>query len=120
MKQLLILLFITSTAYGQKATLSKDAATYQDISYKVGDTVHLGYGSNSNKNFAFIQIGSVMTGVADLDKAWAKADAVINKIYKTQGTIFLRAKLIDKTVNAMGGNRLFINLEGAIDNKELR
>ena len=90
------------------------------MAYAVGDTINLGYGSQANKNFAFIQIGSMMTGVTDLDKGWSKAEAIIDKIYKKGKTVFFRAKLIDKTVNAIGGNKLFIDLEGAIDNKELK
>jgi hypothetical protein len=31
-----------------------------------------------------------------------------------------RAKLTDKTVNMVGGNKLFIDLEGAIGNKEIK
>lgn len=55
--------------------------------------------------------------MSDLQKEYSKNEAVIDKVYKKEKSVFLRAKITDKMVNIMGGNRLFIDLEGAIDNK---
>ena len=103
------------TANGQKrATVVEDTAFYMGSRYAVGDTVALMYGSNPNKSFAFISIGGAMTGVTDLESGWAKSDIVINKVYQNGKTVYLRGKL-----KGTGPNKVFINLEGAIDNKEL-
>jgi hypothetical protein len=115
-----ILLTFCFFSKAQRATLENDVASYEGKTYAKKDTITLGYGSKSDKDFAFIQIGSAMGGLTDLLKGWAKHEAVIDKVYKTGKTIYLRAKLIDKGVNALGGNKLFIDLEGAVDNKEIK
>lgn len=53
----------------------------------------------------------ITVGVIYLNKNWSKAEAIIDKIYKKGKTVYFRAKIIDKTVNAVGGNKLFIDLE---------
>ena len=108
------------TMMAQRATSANDTARYMDRSFAVGDTILLGYGSKADKDFAFISMGSIMTGVKDLNKSWSKNEAVIDKVYTMRKTVYLRAKLTDKTVNMVGGNKLFIDLEGAIDNKEIK
>jgi hypothetical protein len=115
-----LLVLTTFSLKAQKATFVNDTARYSGRTFVVGDTVTLGYGSKGDKNFAFISIGSALTGVTDLDKAWAKNEAVIDKIYIQRKTVFIRAKLTDKTVNALGGNKLFFDLEAALDNKEIK
>ena len=108
------------TANGQKrATVVEDTAFYMGSRYAVGDTITLGYGSKSNKGFAFIAIGGMFSGVTDLEAGWAKYDARIEKVYTKSRQVYMKAKLLDKTVNAVGGNKLWITLEGAIDNKEM-
>ena len=120
MKKLLfsiVLLLIVFSLKAQKATFQNDTARYNGKTFVVNDTITLGYGSQANKNFAFIMIGSGMSAT-ELDKKWAKNYAVIDKIYLGMGkSIMIRAKLVDKTVNLIGGNKLFINLEAAVDNK---
>ena len=117
---IVVLLLFAFSLDAQKASFKNDTAKYNGRTFVVSDTLTLGYGSQANKNFAFITIGSSITGVTDLDKQWAKNNAVIDKIYKGMGqSIIIRAKLVDKTVNLIGGNKLFINMEAAIDNKEI-
>lgn len=99
---------------------SKDTIKYQGRTYAVGDTITLGYGSKSNKDFAFITIGGLLTGVEDLGRHWAKNEAVIEKVYKNNKQTYMKAKLVDKTINAIGGNKLYVDLEGAVDNKEIK
>jgi hypothetical protein len=120
-KNLLLVAFMAMSQImtAQRATLVNDTARYMERSFAVGDTLLLGYGSKADKGFGFISMGSAMTGVTDLTKNWSKYEAVIEKVYTRGKTIYLRAKIIDKTVNLVGGNKLFIDLEGAIDNKEL-
>lgn len=113
---LILLITISNSLFAQSATLSNDTAKYQNKSFAVGDTLYLGYGSSENKGFSYIQIGSGLGGVQDLQKAWSKSTAVIDKIYINRKKVYLRAKFID---NLAFGNKLFIDLEGAIDNKEL-
>jgi hypothetical protein len=122
MKKLTLILiasFSSLYSYSQSAAkVENDTAKYDGKTFAVSDTITLGYGSKSDKDFAFIRIGSALE-VNDLGKVFSKNDAVIDKIYKSGKRIFMRAKLTNKTVNLIGGNKLFIDLEGAIDNKEL-
>jgi len=112
---LIFALIGSMTANGQKrATVVEDTAFYLGSKYAVGDTITLGYGSKSNKAFAFVSIGGAFTGVTDLESGWSKSDVVINKVYKNGNTVYVRCKL-----KGVGPNKVFINLEGAIDNKEL-
>ncbi len=114
-----ILLMHIIPTNAQNAVIRNDTATYNDRAYTVGDTITLGYGSQANKNFAFIMMGSVLN-TEDLDKGFANYEAVIEKLYLQGKTVFVRAKVIDPIVNIIGGNKLFINLQAAIDNKEIK
>ncbi len=122
MKQVLIfaLTAISFNAFSQKATIDNDTAYYEGKSYAVNDTITLGYGSSGNKNFAYITMGSAMAGFKGLDKGYAKAEAVIDKVYKQNRNVYIRARLLDKELDLGGLNKLFINLEAVIDNKELK
>ncbi|MBC7588865.1 MAG: hypothetical protein H7178_10970 [Chitinophagaceae bacterium] len=117
---ILIMAVMAISANAQHAKVDNDTAKYENRTYALSDTITLGYGSKPDKSFGFISIGSAFTGVTDLDKGWSKFEAVIDKVYTKGKKVYLRAKLVDKTVNALGGNKLFIDLEGAIDNKELK
>lgn len=114
-----ILIALPLAALSQKAVIENDTAKYNGRNFHKGDTLTLGYGSKGNKDFAYVSIGGALTGVTDLEKGWAKSQAIIDKVYKTDGTVYVRAKLISSTANLLGGNKLFINIEAAVDNKEL-
>ncbi len=122
MKSILLsaLIFCSSTIIAQRsATYENGKAIYNGKTYAVGDTIQLGYGSNPNKSFSFVHIGSAIQGMSALNSAWSKYPATIEKVIKNGKTIGLKAKLVNKNVNALGGNKLWIDLEGAIDNKEI-
>lgn len=111
----------TFFSYSQeRATLVNDTATYLGKTYTIGDTIVLGYGSKSTKDFAFIKFGSGLLGWVDLDKAYAKYEAVIDKLYRQSKNIYMRAKLTDKAQSALNAYKLVIDLEAAVDNKEIR
>lgn len=117
---LIVFLFVAITANAQHAKIENDTAYYGNSKFAKGDTVHLGYGSDSKKDFVFVLIGSGMTGLTPLQSSWAKKDVQIDKIYKSMGKIFLRGIMLDaKGLRALGGNKIFIDIEGSIDNKEL-
>jgi hypothetical protein len=101
----------------QKATISNDTAYYLNHSYYIGDTIQLAYGSGTDKDFAFVLFGGDMQGYKPLKSEHSKNSLVIDKVYTRKGKVTIRAKDID--YNA-GINKLFIDLEGAIDNKELK
>lgn len=115
----IILLLVCGSVSAQKATATKDTAYYKDFKYTKGDTLLIGYGSKSNKEFAFIQMGSLMAGLEDLQKHFSKTEAVIDKITVSNKKVTIRAKSTDKTVGALGGNKVFIDIEGAVDNGEI-
>lgn len=114
-------ILILSIAHAQRASINNDTITYLQKSYHVGDTLQLGYGSGNNKIFSFIQMGSALSGTNPLTSNWAKSDVVIDKVYKSRGKCYTRGKIINSgTLNLIGGNKVFIDIEGAVDNKELQ
>lgn len=114
---LFALFFCLRTANGQKAMISGDTAYYLNKSYYIGDTVQLAYGSKNDKDFSFVLFGGDMQGYKSLKSDHSKNSLLIDKIFTRKGKVTLRAKDLD--YNA-GINKLFIDLEGAIDNKELK
>jgi len=123
-----IILLFSITAGAQRATLKGDAVTYLGKQYKVGDIIHLGYGSGNNKEFAFINYGKSVGGFNlpglyhHADVNWSKADVEILKLYKTSGVIWAKCKPLDmgSSIGSILGNKVFINIEGAVDNKEIK
>lgn len=107
------------TSFAQHPTFVNDTAKYNGKSYVVGDTITLGYGSKPDKSFAFISMGSLMTGASFLGSNCSKEEAIINRINQSGNKVAFRAKFINYPKNPFGGNSLFIDIEGAIDNKEL-
>jgi hypothetical protein len=122
------LLFICVNAVAQKAAFNENSVTYSGLIYRVGSIVHLGYGSANNKDFAFVNYGKSVGGLNlpglyhHADVNWSKADVEIEKIEKKSGVVWLRCKPIDKgtSVGSILGSRIYINLEGAVDNKEIK
>lgn len=119
MKNIVLLAFslLTINCFAQRPALDKDTLSYIGKRYIVGDTVTLAYGSDPNKKFAFIQIGSALLGLSALEKGYAKQSLVLDKVYKQGGKFYMRGKLIE---GSMPGYKIFIDVEGAIDNKELK
>ena len=112
----LLTLYAVSVS-AQHASLEKDTITYNGKKYCIGDTLHLGYGSSGNKNFAFIQMGGALLGLRPLDKRFSKTDVVINKAFNRGGKVFLRGKQAEGSMPP--GASVFIEVEGAVDNKEV-
>jgi hypothetical protein len=105
------------SATAQHASIDKDTVSYNGKKYCIGDTVHLGYGSGGNKDFAFVQMGGALMGLHKLDRRFSKADVVVTKTLTRGGKIFLRGKA---TEGMPPGYNVFIEVEGAVDNKEVR
>ena|ERR1700675_3860897 len=119
MKKILLYchLLISINCLGQqRATLNNDTLYYSNHKFHSGDTLQLGYGSSSDKNFAFIYMGTGIGGVSKVESTWAKSFFVVDKIDKRSGKYFLRGKIIEAKLGPM---KLFVDVEGAIDNKEL-
>lgn len=113
------MLLMSIGCFAQRATLVNDTANYMGKKYAVGDTVYLFYGSNTDKSFAFVKQGSGMAGFTKLESKRSKGGVLIDKIIKQQGKITLRGKYLDVDISGGGINKMFIDLEGAVDNKEL-
>ena len=124
MKKIFTIALLALSAFSVKAqkraSLINDTARYNGISYTTGDTLRLEYGSQPDKSFAFISFASSSTGSTDLDKSRAKSKAVIEKIYVQRKTVYINAKLIDKEITAGSNSKLLIDLEAAVDNKEIK
>jgi hypothetical protein len=124
MKKLIVALLMTSPFMGlsqEKAELQGDKIVYQQRTFAVGDTVTLLYGSSNNKGFAFVSLGSGLTGFTPLTANMSKSRIIIRKVQKTQGKVYATGVLADnKYANALGAGKILIDIEGAIDNKELQ
>ena len=113
---LAITLFFASTASAQVAQVG-DTLKYNNKNYAVGDTVMMLYGSKADKSFAFIVHGGGMMGMDPMNASYSKQQVILDKVFKKANKYFLRGKL---TENNIVGFKIFIDLEGAVDNKELR
>jgi len=120
MNKLLLVLFLicSSSCFAQKASIDNDTASYNGKRYIVGDTINLAYGSDQGKKFAFVQMGGALLGLRRLESAHSKGQVKVDKVFKQQGKCYLRGKMIDRPMQP--GYKVFIDLEGAVDNKEMK
>jgi len=125
MKRIALLLtflsLFTFSAFSQSIKFEKDTISYGNYKVFVGKEVQLFYGSSPKKDFIFVSIGSALTGVTPLESNWSKRMVKIDKVYKTMGKVYARGIIVDAPgLRALGGNKVFIDIEGAIDNNELK
>lgn len=121
MKQLLtiLLVLLSVVCKAQTAELKKDTVYYNGAKIAKGDTVQIWYGS-SDKKFVYVNMGSALTGITPLDPQFAKYKVLVDRVYRTDGKCYARGKVLNSSVNALGGNKVFIDIEGAIDNSEIK
>jgi hypothetical protein len=113
-------LFVSLVSLGQRASLSNDTLSYKDRHFAVGDTINVLYGSGADGKFVFVSSGSAMGGVTPLDASQSKLVTKIDKMYKSSGRLLIRCKVLEGLAkNPLGGNKVFIEPEGAIDKKEI-
>jgi len=92
--------------------------------YKVGDIIQLGYGSANDKDFVFVNFGKAIGNVnvpgmfKKADVNWSKAEVEIVKVYTSNGVIWARCNPLNRDANVLN-KQIFINIEGAVDNKEI-
>ena len=116
----MMVLFTTTSIFAQKPKFENDTITYSKSKIFVGDTLHLGYGSSNNKDFAFIYIGSGLVGLQALNRSFNKQAVLIDKVYETRGKFYARGIMFETDANMLGSGKVFIDIEGAIDNKEVK
>ena len=115
-----LILMISFNSFSQRATIDGDTAKYKDQVYYVGKVVNLLYGSSNDKSFGFVYVGSGIGGGAKMQSNWSKYPVRIDKIYKTSGTVYFRGiALNEKGNNAIPMNKVFVDITGAVDNKEI-
>ena len=129
MKNFIIFIFCTLAlnAVGQNASLNESSVTYRGKTYHEGDIIHLGYGSSDDKDFAFVHYGKSVAGVNlpgiyhKANANWSKGDVEILKLYTEKGVIWAKCKPMDRgsSFGSMIGNKIYINIEGAVDNREI-
>ena len=117
----LVALAFSNSAVAQSAKISKDSTiiTYQKSTYKIGDTVQFWYGSGANKNFEFVTAMNFSTlKNAKASSDFSKHKFVINREYVDGGKCFIggKANWISDDNNYI---KVSIDLEGAVDNKEI-
>lgn len=115
---LLLIILLPFAVCNAQSKIVNDTLVYEGQKYAVGDSVQLWYGSSTNKSFAFVFIGSGMSGVTLAPAGWNKSFVLIDKVYKANGKNYIRCKALD--AKFMMGNKIFIDLEGAVDNKEVK
>ncbi|MEX8546616.1 MAG: hypothetical protein V5804_03360, partial [Mucilaginibacter sp.] len=123
MKKIILLLTLitgtTFTALAQTAKLEKDTVFYNNSKIYPKKEVQLLYGSNPNKDFAFIFIGNGWTtGIQPLSANQSKGVVSVTKVYKMQGKCYAMGTL--QNTIGLQAKRIIINIEAAIDNKEIR
>ena len=111
-------LICSSSCLAQRASIDNDTASYNGKRYIVGDTINLAYGSDQGKKFAFVQMGGALLGLKRFQSTYSKGQVKVDKVYKQLGKCYLRGKMIDQPMPP--GYKIFIDLEGAVDNKEMK
>jgi len=90
MKKLLALLLLITTAYYTNAQKLTAYTAINGITYKIGDTVHLGLGSSSNGTFLYLQMGGWAAGLSydanagpdqfNIGRGYANTAVIVKKI----------------------------------------
>ena len=116
---LLFLLLLPLAAFSQNwASQRRDTISYGGRTFAAGDTVQLGYGSNTDKEFVFVGTGkSELWGIDPLEATYAKRKIVVNKVEVKKGKSYAFGQLVNKTFSTRFIIR--IDIEGALDNKEI-
>ncbi len=110
----IICLMITFSAISQEpAKIENDTLYYAGQKYWEGKEIRMGYGSAQNKDFAFINFSSGLSA-SPAGAGWSKSVIKIDKLYKQQGKCYIRGK-----IKGLAMNKAIVDIEGAIDNKEL-
>lgn len=118
-KSILIVSFVCIIAIPLSATRLSEYNASNGVFYKIGDTVKLGRGSNTNGKFNYITYGGLMA-TSDpeqnkLTSGWAGYNVIIKKIasYSVKGST-----KIYFTVSGTIGN-LILDVENAIETCEI-
>ena len=111
------ILILISLFGKSQVKFENDTLTYNEGKYWVGKDIQLWYGSKSDKNFAFVFVGSGMLGMDYVNTSASKKFLRIDKIDKRNGKYYIRANFIE---NPIPVGRIFIDIEGATDNKEIK
>lgn len=120
MHKLFFLLLITSSVSAQRATIENDTLKYKGVSYYQDKVIDVSYGSSQDKKFAYIYTGSGMAGLTAMLPTWSKYQMKIDKVMNQGGKPFVRGILLNsKGGNAIPMNKVFIDIMGAVDFKEI-
>jgi hypothetical protein len=78
---ILILLFMSGSAFAQSSTFDSTYTAKNGHLFHIGDTLQLGMGSNSNKDFVFIFTSPMsLAGVTYLGSAWTGLSVQVKSI----------------------------------------
>jgi hypothetical protein len=120
MKQILFLLLISVSVNAQRATIENDTLKYKGVNYYKDKVIDVSYGSGQDKKFAYIYTGSGLAGLTPMLPTWSKYQMKIDKVMNQSGKPFVRGILLnDKGGNAIPMNKIFIDIMGAVDFKEI-
>lgn len=101
-----------------RAELKSDTAYYQGQKIFNGKKLNLSYGSGQNKDFVFVQFLTIGGGFNHVAAKWSKYELVVTDLLNQKGKILIKGKFTEKGLGLMG-QKLIIDVEGAIDNKEI-
>jgi len=118
MKKIIITILLLAGSFciasAQSAKMNPDSSiTYLTNIFKKGQDVQLSYGSGSNKEFEFVNIKNTHTFKNEKPSSdYSKKVIKLNKLYFVGNKAFIRGRNDDDS-------DVVIDVEGAIDNKEL-
>ena len=113
----MLIVVITASAFGQKATLINDTVTYKNTKLYPAKEVQLQYGSNPDKEFAFVLWGHGWSSMT-LGPQHSNVTVIVTEIAQHGGKYYAIGKLKDRA--GIRINRIIIDVEGAIDYKEIK
>jgi hypothetical protein len=127
MKSFIItIIFVTTVNFfvtAQSVKISNDTVTYGNSKFYPSKQVQILYGSQSNKGFAFVFVGTGFSTdenniTTPLFRSLSKGVVTIKRTFKLNGKWYAQGLMND--IAQMATNPITIDVEGAIDNKEIK
>lgn len=112
-----ILLFTFSgiCSFAQRPVLENETITYSQSTFFNGSSIKLASGTREDSTFAY-----VLMGKAHLPAYWKNLTIRVEEVYKKGGKYYAKGDLYNgKKMIGLAGNKVVVDVERAIDNKEI-
>ncbi len=114
------LLFCSFCSFAQRPVLENGIIQYSQSKFFNGSNITLTRGTKEDSAFAFVYIGSASTAKSSLPANWKNLTVHVEDVYKKGGKYYAKGDLYNgKRMIGLAGNKVIVDIERAIDNKEI-